>query len=378
MNLTGIRSTAVGSMRRRTLRHFILSLLVLSLITLTGSGKHRAQSDAGTKFKPTDVQLLSIDSPTKDEDPSVIRARDGTLFVAWFSDRGGNSDIYITSSNNGADWTPAVRVTASPDGDFAPSLFQDDHGLFHLVWFRWSALYRGHIWHNSSPDGLTWDQKTETQVTTGLDVDDWVPTITQAPDGSLLVFFVSEKRNAVNPTNDIYVARKAPADGLWGPAVAVEGINSATEHDHLPFAARTGDRITLVWVRHDTAQFLPWLSARSDLFYSTSTDGVSWKEPSRITSTNGNVVNLFPALFTNLDEQWYLEWLSTKSGQPKVFELPLVDAGQYPLGLVKNKKLRAGYSHRSAPTSTPGVFIGVWVEGPEGAQDIYYRFFKKK
>ena len=158
----------------------------------------------------------------------------------------------------------------------------------------------------------------------------------------------------------------------------MEGINSATEHDHLPFAARTGDRITLVWVRHDTAQFLPWLSARSDLFYSTSTDGVSWKEPSRITSTNGNVVNLFPALFTNLDEQWYLEWLSTKSGQPKVFELPLVDAGQYPLGLVKNKKLRAGYSHRSAPTSTPGVFIGVWVEGPEGAQDIYYRFFRKK
>jgi hypothetical protein len=158
----------------------------------------------------------------------------------------------------------------------------------------------------------------------------------------------------------------------------VEGINSATEHDHLPFAARTGDKITLVWVRHDTAQFLPWLSAKSDLFYSTSTDGLSWKEPSRITNTNGNVVNLFPALFANLDDEWYLVWLSTKSGQPKVFELPLVDAGQYPLGLVKNKKLRAGYSHRSAPTSTPGVFIGVWVEGAEGTQDIYYRFFKKK
>src|SRR6185436_2214155 len=111
MKLKGIRSTAIGSVRPRTLRHFIFSLLVLSLISLTGSGKIPAQSDAGTKFKPTAVQLLSIDSPTKDEDPSVIRARDGTLFVAWFSDRNGNPDIYITSSNNGADWTPAVRVT---------------------------------------------------------------------------------------------------------------------------------------------------------------------------------------------------------------------------------------------------------------------------
>jgi hypothetical protein len=350
----------------------------LSLLPFAGYGKHLKQTDGGSKFKPSGAKLLSIGSPTKDEDPSVIRAHDGTLFVAWFSDRGGNADIYVTSTRDGVDWSPPARVTTSADGDFAPSLLQDELGTFHIVWFRWSAPFRGHIWYNSSPDGLTWDQKSEVPVTTGLDVDDWVPTLTQSSDGTLLVFFVSEKRDVSNPTNDIYVARKSQAEAGWNPAVRVEGINSMTEHDHLPFAARTGDRITLVWVRHDTSQALPWLNAKSDLYYSTSRDGLAWNEPSRITTTNGNVVNLFPGLFESLDEQWYVVWLSTKSGQPKVFELPLTNAGQYPLGLVKNKKLRAGYSHRSAPTSTPGVFIGVWVEGAEGAQDIYYRFFKKK
>ena len=59
-------------MRPPTLRRFILLQLVISLTQLTGSGKPRVQSDVGTKFKPTATQLLSIDSPTKDEDPSAM------------------------------------------------------------------------------------------------------------------------------------------------------------------------------------------------------------------------------------------------------------------------------------------------------------------
>ena len=376
MPLRLIRYTGDGSVFTRTFRHIAFVLLFISV--LSSAGARASQSDDGPKFKPGSTQLLSAGSPTKDEDPSVIRAHDGRLFVAWFSDRGGNPDIYVTSTRDGSDWTSPVRVTTSSDGDFAPSLLQGDNGTFHLVWFRWDAPLHGHIWYNTSPDGLTWDQRSETQITTGLDVDDWVPTITQASDGTLLVFFVSIKRNAANPTNDIYVVRRHPGEAIWDAAVPVTGINSATEHDHLPFAARTGDRITLVWVRTDTTQALPWLNSKSDLFYATSVDGLSWSNPSRITNTAGNVANLFPGLFASLEGEWFLVWLSTRPGEPKVFELPLADVVQYPLGLIKNKKLRAGYSHRSAPTSTSGVFIGVWVEGPEGAQDIYYRFFRKK
>ena len=57
--------------------------------------------------------------------------------------------------------------------------------------------------------------------------------------------------------------------------------------------------------------------------------------------------------------------------------LPLADVGQYPVGVTENTWFTAGYSHRIAQTATPGVYVGVWVEGPEGAQDIYYRFFEK-
>src|SRR5262245_30474903 len=99
--------------------------LILLLLSSTGLANYRReirQSDSDTKFKPSAPQLLSKDSPTKDEDPSVLRARDGTLFVAWFSDRGGNPDIYISNTRNGIDWAEPVRITTSIDGDFYPNL----------------------------------------------------------------------------------------------------------------------------------------------------------------------------------------------------------------------------------------------------------------
>lgn len=356
-----------------------LVLLLPGLAVAAGGGGNAARpmSGPGPVFEPTEPRLLSTGSPTKDEDPSVLRARDGSLFVAWFSDRGNNPDIYITRKGRGQDWTPPVRVTTDPGGDFNPSLYQDEQGAFHLVWFRWTALFRGHIFYNSSPDGLAWDPGAEVQVTTADNVDDWVPTLTQAADGTLLVYFVSAARGVASPTNDIYVAARHPGTGAWDPAVPAAGINSLTEHDHLPFAARTGSQIALVWVRHDTSEPLPWRNHKSDVFFSTSGNGLSWTPPVQVTHEPGNVVNLFPGLFRSPGGPWSLIWLSTRLGDPKVFELPLASLKQYPQAVVEDTFLPAGYSHRLAPTSPARVYLGVWVQGPEGAQDIYYRFFQK-
>jgi hypothetical protein len=351
--------------------------LFWTCVVLAGCGGGVSEPTATIAFEPTEPQLLSTGSPTKDEDPSVVRGRDGAMYVAWFSDRGGNPDIYLTRTMDGRTWSPPARVTTAAGGDFNPSLIQDDQGTFHLAWFRWTALYRGHIFYNSSPDGLTWNPSAEVQVTTAPDVDDWVPTLVRAADGTLLVYFVSDARDPANPASDLYVARRRPGAAAWEPAVPAAGVNSPTEHDHLPFAARTGNDITLVWVRHDTSQALPWLNAKSDLVYATSSDGLVWSAPTRITTDAGRVVNLFPALYPRFDGQWSLLWLSTRTGSPKVFELPLAGAGGYPAGVVENSLLPPGYSHKVAPTPTPGIYLGVWVQGPDGSQDVYYRLFRR-
>jgi hypothetical protein len=126
---------------------------VAALAWLAGAActEDPARPGADAVFQPTEPKLLSSGSPGKDEDASVLRARDGSIYVAWFSDRGNNSDVYITRTRNGTDWDAPARVTTSVHGDFYPNLYQNSGGRFHLVWFRWEAPFRGHIWYNSSP-----------------------------------------------------------------------------------------------------------------------------------------------------------------------------------------------------------------------------------
>ena len=360
------------------MRQIRYSLTLLTVLVLAACAKDPVRPGGLGTFQPGAPQLLSAGSPTKDEDASVLRARDGTIFVTWFSDRGNNPDIYITSTRNGADWSPPVRVTTSAQGDFYPNLLQDAQGTFHLTWFRWEAPFRGHIWYNTSADGFTWQQNSEVQVTGGADVDDWVPVLTQASDGTLLVYFVSDKRDPSNPASELYAAAKRPGSASWDAPVRLTAINSLSEHDHLPFAMRTGNNITLVWMRHDTSEPLPWLNPRSALYYATSADGLTgWSTAQRITNESGNVVNIFPFLYSTLAGDWSITWLSTRLGQPQVFELPLNNVQQYPTGLRQNTLLPPGYSHRIVATPTNGVYLAVWVQGAEGEQDIYYRLFER-
>jgi hypothetical protein len=352
-------------------------LLLLALAAEAACDRRPLDPRDDNRFAPTPAAVLSIASPDEDEDPSPLHARNGSLFVAWFSERDGNSDVYITFTDMGSQWAAPLRVTTSPHGDFYPTLFQDQNGTFHLTWFRWEAFFRGHIWYNSSPDGKTWNPNSEVQVTTLNGVDDWVPTPVFAPNGDLLVYFVSEQRDSANHTNQIYVARKRPDAASFEPALPAAQLNSATEHDHLPVAARAGSRVHIVWVRFDTSQAIPWLNPKSTLYHATSADGLNWDAPSAITNDAGSVVNLFPGLYTNDDGNLSLVWLSTRLGSPKVFESPAPDFSQPPFALGDLAGLPAGYSHRIVTTPTPDIYLAVWTDGPTGAQDVYYRFFKR-
>lgn len=350
-------------------------ILLFGLGAVVGCSDDATDSGTEPRFATTSPQLLSTGSPTKDEDPSVLRARDGSMFVAWFSDRDdGAGDIYVVRSESGTNWSSPVRVTVDPGGDFYPTLVQDEAGTFHLTWFRWYAYQRGHILHSTSPDGLTWNVADEESVTTDPDVDDWLPTPVFAGDGTMFIYFVSDVRDAINPTSEIYVTSKGPADVAWSTPIPVPGINSAAEHDQLPFVARTGNGFTMAWVRHDTSEPIPYKNPKSQLFVATSSDGTTWSTPLQVTNDAGNVVHLFPQIFLR-GSTWKLLWLSNRDGAPKVYELPLADADQYPARAVENTSLPGGYSHRIVATSTDGIFLGAWVQGPIGTEDVYYRFF---
>jgi len=357
------------------MRFRFLALLPLGLLAACSDDSSGPPPPPTPRYQPTSAANLSTGSPTKDEDPCAVLAQDGSIVVAWFSDRGGNNDIYITRSTRGTEWSAPVRVTTSADGDFYPNLYQDAGGVFHLTWFRWYALERGHIWYNRSTNPLAWDTNNEVQVTTTTDVDDWVPTIAETPD-SLRIFFVSERRNGANETNEIYYAT-SPVDSVaWGSARPFVH-NSMFAHDHLPFAAWTGSRLDVVWVRHDLSQKNPWLQPppASDICYAYTANGVTWSGEFLVTFDPQATVHVFPGLYQRQGGSWRVVWTTLRTGVPQVVELPLDQLGTYPTGLIENTRVSPGYSHRIARTPVDGLYFGAWVQGPDGAQDIYYRFY---
>jgi hypothetical protein len=267
---------------------------------------------------------------------------------------------------------------------------QDDSGAIHLTWFRWSALFVGQIIHRVTDGDCTrLANAPDVAVTSDPGVDDWVPSITQAVDGTLRIYFVSAQRTPSAGRNRLYVSSKRPGDPAWGPAVPVAGIASAAEHDHLPTAMRTGTTINMVWVRSNGTSRTPWLAPlpKSDIWYASSADGLIWSAPVKITTESAPVVHLFPAIYRRFDGTWWVNWLSTRldpvNQVPSLFEFPLANVSPtnaYPGGVERNTLLATalpGYSHRITMTPAPGVYLGAWVDGTGTALDISIRFFTR-
>jgi hypothetical protein len=62
-----------------TLRRRPAGLLLVAATVVAACGE---STPPDGEFRPSEPRLLSALSPAQDEDPSVLRAADGTLFVA--------------------------------------------------------------------------------------------------------------------------------------------------------------------------------------------------------------------------------------------------------------------------------------------------------
>jgi hypothetical protein len=99
----------------------------------------------------------------------------------------------------------------------------------------------------------------------------------------------------------------------------------------------------------------------------------------QLLSTNSPTKDEDPSVLRAQDGRLIVAWFSDRGRNADIYlPLELAPAGveQYPPGVVENTLLLAGYSHCLAATGTDGVCIGVWTQGPDGAQDIFYRFFE--
>ena len=341
-------------------------------------------SDAAAEGGSTAATVLAA-SPGKDEDPSLVRAADGTFYVAWYSDRNGGDHLYIKSSTNGRDWSPDRALTNGSEHDFYPSLIQAADGTFHLVWWRGEVgdggKLVGSIWTMHSKDTLIWSVPARLSEETNALA--WAPTIAERVPGELVVVWSTDESGQKDLR--LRISKNGGVD--WqAPTTLVEPAFA----DDLPFiVARPGGALAMVWQRFDvgvTALEAPFTHASNELVYATSSDGVTWTPPLALTNDPpaAKLPDVIASLYPSNDATGLsVAWTSVRAADDpgRVYTMGIGKAPAVTANLV-NLTEQGGYSARIVAAGDDRylmAFVGS-VPAADGGKnlEIFARYFMTK
>lgn len=217
---------------------------------------YKTSNDGGTTW--SNASQLEPTSTSNDRSPSIIQDMNGTLWIAWGSDRGGNQEIFYKISSDGeSSWSEAHFLTTHPDPDRSPSITQTMDGR---IWVTWSSYRTGYseIFYKTY-NGTSWSNAT--QLTNSTDIDT-SSSILQTFDGTIWVFW-SSCEDQINAEADIFYKYSYDNGASWSDRIQ---FTTDANEDTWPSTTQTRDsKIWVVWTTNRTDNY--------DLFYRTSLVG---------------------------------------------------------------------------------------------------------
>jgi hypothetical protein len=151
--------------------------------------------------------------------PSLYRAPDGTLGVAYGSDKLGNKHIYFSSSRDGQTWSPAAPVQPGDLSDQDPALFADSRG-FHVV-FASNRENPNWAMYVSDHSGGQWTAPERLNLPGSMTVE---PAVCTTPHGWALTYrSLDGLVVAESGDGHTWYQAKVAATHLGDPAIAYVG-----------------------------------------------------------------------------------------------------------------------------------------------------------
>ena len=182
---------------------------------------------------------------TRDNDvedyPSLMEARDGTLWLAYQSFAGGADRIKVQRLQ-GVTWSQPETISEAPGDFFRTAIAQDRNGR---IWVVWSAQTDGNFdLYARSTDGRSWS-RTE-RLTTAVNADIF-HTMLAGTDGNLYLAWQSAR----NGNFDIYL--KVFDGKAWSPDIQV---SSDPASDWQPaLAAPPNGGVTILWDTYSAGNY---------------------------------------------------------------------------------------------------------------------------
>jgi len=236
--------------------------------------------------------------------PEIAVDASSNLHVVWYDNTPGNGEIYYTqSTDKGATWTAARRLTWTSGGSELPALRIDSSDNLHLAW-QDNSPGNSEVYYKKSTDGgTTWTANKRLTWTTGSSER---PVVGADSAGTLHVAWVDN-----TPGNtEIYHKRSTNAGVTWD---ANKRLTWTVLSSYSPdLAVDSSGRVHLVWV--DLTPGNP------DIYYRKSADmGVTWTTALRLTRTTG--LSEAPALGVDTSGNIHLVWQDNTPGNYEIYFL---------------------------------------------------------
>jgi hypothetical protein len=340
--------------------------MLTTLLLLILAGGFTAQQAAPERSAP--VRISS--NTDADEDPSVMRARDGRFYVVWSSKRRNGVHLYIKRSDDGLDWFSEERIFAGAEEQYYPSLIESGNGRFHLTWFQLNRKEEDmNIWYASSRDTRTW---TTPVLISQSSEPDWAPSILEDSTGELRIVWSSSQTG----NRELFLSRSQDGGVNWSDE---EQITHSAEEDDFPHLVETkpGDWV-MAWTRYRKgSKLLSYVKDGSaEIVIARSTDGLRWSEPQVVSPPDekGRYLDLLPFLAVDSNSQrLYLSWTSSRFG--KGGDILLQEVSQNAADIHRlTESDKEDYDAKIVSAGKPGRFLMVWISNRQGKTDIYSRF----
>jgi BNR repeat-like domain len=153
---------------------------------------YKRSTDGGAAWSPAKrLTWTSIDS----QYPKIVADTLGNLYVAWQEYIPGNSEIYgIKSKDGGTTWSTIKRLTWTSGYSTFPDMVIDSSGSLHIVWDDSTPGNHEIYYKMTSDGGNTWSTSKRISWTPGYSA---MPDIAAGPSGYLHVVWYDD-----TPGND--------------------------------------------------------------------------------------------------------------------------------------------------------------------------------
>lgn len=343
------------------------ALAVLVPVVLAACAVAPQQTFDASPIAAAPVQIAS-GSP-EDEDPAVVRTKDGQFRAVWWSKRdGGQIDLYTAVSRDGETWSAAQAITNDGVEDYYPALTQSRDGALHLAFFRLDRrTLRKDIWYTHSEDGRTWTPPTRV-TTSGLD---WAPAIYEDAFGMVWIVWSSQRSG----NRELYAARSGDGGRTWSKPFRL--TQSPEEDDFPAVVARPNGERVLAWTRYraGSKQDQYYRDASAEVVTATSKDGLAWSAPvvQSPPDQDAKYIDFLPHLVADPDgSRVLLSWTSSRPGVKGDVLVRDLSSESSPIRQLTTAP-GSDYGAKLVPGGQRGAYLMVWTSGREGPMHVFSR-----